>query len=36
MSASASVYTPDIIPNSNVLSAVKIMEALQEYRVRNF
>ena len=36
MSASASVYTPDNIPNSNVLSAVKIMEAWQEYRVRNF
>ena len=36
MSASASVYRPDNILISNVLSAVKIMEALQEYRVRNF
>ena len=36
MSASVSVYGPDNIPNSNLLSAVKIMEALQEYRVSNF
>ena len=36
MSASVSAYGPDNIPNSNVFSAVKIMETLQEYRVRKF